>query len=124
MTISIRPLAGIQAKYYYLRMVRKIDENIWTVDGPDVVFTGITMNTRMTVVRLNDGRLWIHSPIQLSDDVVDFVAGLGGRVSVLVAPNKLHYMFIDPWRERYADAVIFAHGDLKKKTLPSRIQSC
>jgi len=96
-------------------MIKEIDENIWTVDGPDVVFTGITMNTRMTVVRLTDGSLWIHSPIQLSDEVAAFLRGLGGQVSVLIAPNKFHHLFIDPWRERYSDAVIYAHEDLKKK---------
>ncbi len=96
-------------------MIRKIDDDIWTVDGPKVVFTGISMNTRMTVVRLSDGRLWIHSPIQLSDDVQEFLRGLGDRVAVLVAPNKFHYMFMDPWRECYADVLIFAHEDLKKK---------
>ena len=96
-------------------MITEIDENIWTVDGPDVVFTGITMNTRMTVVQLADGRLWIHSPVQLNDAVAAFLEGLGGQIAALVAPNKFHYLFIDPWRRKYADAVIFAHEDLKKK---------
>lgn len=96
-------------------MVSEIDDDIWTVDGPEVVFTGITMNTRMTVVRLSDGRLWVHSPIQLSDDVSHFLKELGDRVAVLVAPNKLHHMYIDPWREKYKDAITFAHEDLKKK---------
>ena len=96
-------------------MIRKIDDDIWTIDGPEIVFTGITMNTRMTVVRLTDGRLWIHSPIQLSDYVSDFLRELSNRIAVLIAPNKLHHMYIDPWRERYTDAITFAHNNLKKK---------
>lgn len=96
-------------------MIREVDDDIWTVDGPEIVFTGITMNTRMTVVRLTDGRLWIHSPIRLSEDVADFLTELGDRIAVLVAPNKLHHMYIDPWRERYTEAITFAHEDLKKK---------
>ena len=103
-------------------MTREIGKDIWTVDGPDVVFTGISINTRMTIVRLDDDSLWIHSPIELSNDVSDFVSGLGGNVAALVAPNKLHYMFIEPWRNQFPDAVVFAHADLKKK-VPSLADS-
>lgn len=97
------------------RMIKEIDKDIWTVDGPDIVFTGMPMNTRMIVVRLNDDSLWIHSPIELSEKVAEFLRELGGHVTTLVAPNKLRYMFIDPWRKRYPDAVVYAHEDLRKK---------
>ena len=96
-------------------MIREVDENIWTVDGPDVVFTGMAMNTRMTVVRLDDGGLWIHSPIELNEDVAEFVSSLDEQITALVAPNKLHHMFMERWRSRHPEAVVFAHEDLKTK---------
>ncbi len=96
-------------------MAAQIDEDIWTMDGPEVVFAGAPMHTRMTVVRLYDGRLWVHSPIELSECVLGFVRSLGGDVAALIAPNKFHYMFIDPWREAFPDARVFAEEDLVQK---------
>ncbi|NKC01728.1 MAG: DUF4336 domain-containing protein [Pseudomonadales bacterium] len=96
-------------------MIRAIDDNIWTVVGPDVVFAGATMHTRMTVVRLSSGQLWVHSPIAWSDEVERFVDGQGGDVVALVAPNKFHYLYLDVWREHHPEAVVFAEADLKKK---------
>jgi uncharacterized protein DUF4336 len=96
-------------------MVTQLDENIWTYDGPVVVFAGAPMHTRMTVIRLHDGRLWVHSPIELSENVQSFIKSLNGDVAALVAPNKFHYMFIEPWRDAFPHAAVFAEENLIHK---------
>ena len=96
-------------------MARKIAKDIWTVDGPEVVFAGAAMHTRMTVVRLHDGRLWVHSPITFSETVRSFVDELGGAVAALVAPNRFHYLFIDQWREAFPEARVYAEEELIRK---------
>lgn len=96
-------------------MAKQISDDIWTMDGPDIVFAGASMHTRMTVVRLDDGGLWVHSPIELSDEVRAFIENIGGDVAALIAPNKFHYMFIGPWRETYPTAKVFAEEELAKK---------
>lgn len=96
-------------------MTKVIDENIWTVDGPDIVFAGASMHTRMTVIRLADDRLWVHSPIELSDEVREFVDGLGGEVAALIAPNKFHYLFVEPWQAAFPEAHLFAEQELLQK---------
>lgn len=48
-------------------MIKEIAANIWTVEGPELVFAGAPMLTRMTVVRLNNGSLWVHSPVRLDE---------------------------------------------------------
>ena len=96
----------------YCRMATQIGQDIWTVDGPDVVFSGVSMNTRMTIARLRDGKLWIHSPIELSDATKAVVDDLGGAVAALIAPNKYHHLFIDRWLDLYPDAGVFAHEEL------------
>jgi hypothetical protein len=40
-------------------------QNIWIVDGPLVLDMGILFPTRMTVVRLQNGSLWISSPVSV-----------------------------------------------------------
>jgi len=96
-------------------MTIQISNDIWTIDGPDVVFAGASIHTRMTVVRLHDERLWVHSPIELNGDTRAFIDELGGDIAALIAPNKFHYMFIEPWREAFPETEVFAEADLARK---------
>lgn len=96
-------------------MATQISIGIWTMDGPEVVFAGASMRTRMTVIRLHDGRLWVHSPIELSRSTHAFLDDLGGEIAALIAPNKFHYMFIEQWREAFPDARVFVDEDLVRK---------
>ncbi len=92
-----------------------LGDRIWMVGGPELVFAGAPMNTRMTVVRLESGALWIHSPIALTDVVTEFIESLGGDVCAIVAPNKFHHLWVADWRERFPEARVFAEADLKRK---------
>lgn len=51
---------------------------------------GIGTSTRMTVVRLGDGTLWVHSPVPLAPDLRAQVRTLGD-VAWIVAPNRYHH---------------------------------
>lgn len=48
--------------------LKAIAQDFWMVDGPAIKMSfGITtvpFSTRMTVVRLEDGKLWLHSLIR------------------------------------------------------------
>ena len=94
---------------------REIAGNVWTVEGPEIVFLGASMHTRMTVVRLSGGELWVHSPIPLDETVQQFLGTLGGAVVALVAPNKFHHLFVSQWREAYPTARVFAEQTLKNR---------
>lgn len=85
------------------------------MDGSSVSFVGAETNTRMTVAKLSDGSLWIHSPIAWTNDVAAFLQQLGGRVGAIIAPNKYHYVSVDEWRERFPQASTFAEPALRKK---------
>ena len=53
--------------YEPLYLLKKVDQNIWIVDGDliqmDMKVFKLPFQTRMTVIKLNDDKLWIHSPI-------------------------------------------------------------
>lgn len=51
-------------------MLNEIERDIWVADGASVPFFGFPYPTRMTVVRLADGSLWVCSPIALSPAMV------------------------------------------------------
>jgi len=46
----------------------------------------------MTVVRLRDGSLWVHSPISPTRDLINELQKLG-TVRYVLAPNKSHHLF-------------------------------
>ncbi|MBD1917252.1 MULTISPECIES: hypothetical protein [Cyanophyceae] len=56
--------------YEPINTLKLIADGIWIVDGPIVKMamygTAIPFTTRMTVVRLDNGGLWCHSPIELT----------------------------------------------------------
>jgi len=65
-------------------MLNQLGSIIWTVEGPQVIFAGAPMHTRMTVVKLSDGSLWLHSPVELNPVIQRAIDKLG-PVRVLIA---------------------------------------
>jgi hypothetical protein len=95
------------APYLPLSTLKAFADQVWIVDGPEIGmgFLGLSLPfpTRMTVVRLPSGDLWIHSPIAWSDELAASLAELG-RVRHLVAPSTLHYWWLPDWRNRFPEA--------------------
>jgi hypothetical protein len=95
-------------------MLKPFGPEIWIADGPPVSTGGFHYATRMAVIRLSDGSLFIWSPIQLTDGLRTEVNTLGD-VRYLVAPNSLHHLFLDDWRRAYTSAKLYASPGLRKK---------
>ena len=95
-------------------MLTEIDRDIWIAEGPSVSFFGFPYPTRMTLVRLSDGGLWLCSPIELSDALADAVAALG-PVQHLVSPNKIHHLFLGQWARAWPDAKLWASPGLARR---------
>jgi hypothetical protein len=70
--------------------------------------------TRMTIVRLSNGRLWIWSPIELNSELEKAVDGLGS-VEYLVSPNKLHHLCLGQWATRWPAARLYASPGLARR---------
>jgi hypothetical protein len=93
--------------YAPLQCLKPFADEVWIVDGPEIGmgYFGLTLPfpTRMAVVRLVDRKLWVHSPIAWNDDLAAEIDQLG-TVEYLVAPNTLHYSYLETWRSRYPQA--------------------
>ena len=96
---------------------------LWTADGQ--VDKGVPkflqkydFSTRMTVIRLTDGGLFLHSPIRLDGGLRAELDGLG-EVRAIVAPNKFHHLFAGDACAAYPNAKLYgALGlPLKRKDL-------
>jgi Domain of unknown function (DUF4336) len=95
-------------------MLKPFGHEVWTADGPDVVIVGFHYPTRMAVIRLSDGCLFIWSPIQLSEILRAEVDALG-QVRHIIAPNSLHHLFLPEWKSAYPEARVYAPPGLRKK---------
>jgi hypothetical protein len=85
-------------------------ENLWIVDGPTIRFgmlwPKMPFPTRMTVIRLSCGNLFIHSPTPLGAELkAEF--GKAGILRWIVSPNRLHYWWIPEWKAAFPDAEVY-----------------
>lgn len=94
-------------------MLREIDRDIWVAERP-LRYFGLSVGTRMTVIRLTSGELVVISPIQIDDATVDRFSKLG-TVSHIIAPNLYHYLFAADFQKLYPNALFWAAPGLDTK---------
>lgn len=95
-------------------MLEPFGEDIWLAGGPVTAVAGFRYPTRMAVVRLSDGGLFIWSPVALSEPLRAAVDALG-EVRHVVAPNSLHHLFLKDWRRAYPAARLYAPPGLRAR---------
>jgi hypothetical protein len=72
------------------------------------------VTSRMTVIRLKDGRILIHSPVPIEQDLRSAVENLG-QVAALIAPNLFHHQFLSEWSSAFPNAKAFCAPGLVAK---------
>ena len=94
--------------------LQQVANRLWVYNGDIINFLGLPYSTRMTVVKLDEERLWIHSPTALTSDLQAEIDSLG-KVCYLVAPNKLHHLFLPQWQAAYPESESYAAPGLIDK---------
>jgi hypothetical protein len=95
-------------------MLDQVHEALWVAEGEIVSFFGAGYPTRSVIVRLEDGDLWIWSPVKLTADLRSEVDRLG-PVRYLVSPNKLHHLYLQEWKAAYPEATLWGPQSTIKK---------
>lgn len=72
-------------------MLTELASDLWVATRPQRFF-GLEVGARMTVIRLRDGGLWLHSPLRLDGGLREALGALG-PVRFAVAPNRLHHLY-------------------------------
>ena len=110
--------------YDPLYQLKLMAENIWIVDGPAIEMsfglTKVPFSTRMTVVKLANGKLWCHSPIQPNQALLDSLDQLG-EVAYLIGPNKLHYAYLQAWKDLYPSAQVWLAPGIDQRARAQKI---
>lgn len=76
--------------------------------------------TRMTVVRLANGDLFLHSPIAFDAGLAATLENMG-TIRHLVSPNQWHYAHIGEWQSAYPDALAWASPGVRRRARARRI---
>lgn len=94
-------------------MLESIADNLW-VEARPLRFFGLETGRRMTVVRLANGGLFVHSPVSLDGGTKEAVDALG-PVTAVVAPSLFHHLAAGEWIRAYPDARVYACPGLTHK---------
>jgi Domain of unknown function (DUF4336) len=88
-------------------------ENLWHAQ---CTFTanGVPISSRMTVARLPGSRLWLHSPIPIDRSLRRDIEALG-TVRYVVAPCKMHHLFVADCAAAFPQAELFGAPGLRAK---------
>jgi hypothetical protein len=94
-------------------MLTPLAPGIWHAQRGFTV-SSLAMIATMTVVRLADGSVWLHSPIEIDDALRAQIDAIG-PVAYIVAPNKVHHLFVNKALALYPQARVFGAPGLEEK---------
>jgi hypothetical protein len=94
-------------------MLQRFREGLWVEARPQK-FWGVETGTRMTIVRLSDGGLFVHCPVALDAVTRDAVDALG-PVRAVVAASLYHHLYVGEWMAAYPKATFWACPELQAK---------
>lgn len=94
-------------------MLARFADDVWTTERTQR-FYGLETGTRMTVVRLGDGGLFVHCPVALDPDTKRAVDALG-PVRAIAASSLFHHLYVGDWQAAYPTATFHPCPGLAKK---------
>lgn len=100
--------------YPPLDTLKPLADDLWIVDSAPISALGMKLPIRMTVIRLPDGGLWLHSPTRYTPSLAKALTALG-PIRHLVAPTLAHWMFVEEWQRACPDATVWAVPALRTR---------
>ena len=94
-------------------MLQQLGEGLWTAAALQS-FMGLHLGTRMSVVRLEDGGLWVYSPVPLRAELKAQLDAIG-EVTDIVAPNVGHHLYAKQYKDAYPNASVHAASGVEKR---------
>jgi hypothetical protein len=94
-------------------MLQQLDDDLWVVERRQR-FYGLEVGCRMTVMRLDGGRLFLHSPVTLDPELRRELDALGA-VRYAVAPNRFHHLYAGEVAKLYPEARLWVAAGVERK---------
>ena len=106
--------SDIRATYPPLDTPKPVADNLWVVDSGPLRAFGIPLPVRMTVLRLETGEVWLHSPTRFTPELRAALERIG-PIRHLVAPNSAHWTYLREWQAHCPDALTWAAPGLRDR---------
>jgi hypothetical protein len=90
-----------------------IPGRIWLKEYP-VHYAGCDFYSRMTVIRLSDSHIMLHSPCEIDEELKNQIQTLG-TVSYIVAPGSYHFSYILSAQQAFPEAETFLCPGIERK---------
>ncbi len=85
---------------------KSLAPNLWVVDQPDFNTGVAKIGTRMTVIKLASGGLFLHSPTKLDEETKQALDAIG-EVRAVVAPSRAHHLFVGDYIKTWPGAKLY-----------------
>ena len=97
------------------RALRSLGPGVWVADRPFKLPLRLgDIGCRMTIIRLANGGLFLHSPVPL-DGPLRAALGQLGTVRAIVAPSRAHHLFVGDYLDVYRGAKLHGAPGLSEK---------
>lgn len=94
-------------------VIEYIPNKIWIKEYP-IHYAGTDFNSRMTIVRLVNGNLFVHSPCEIDSETKASIDSLG-NVEFIVAPGSYHYLHVSSAQKAFPEAETFICPGIERK---------
>jgi hypothetical protein len=101
-------------------MLEQLADGLWVEERPFRAGPFLEIGTRMTVVRLADGGLFLHSLVEIDEETRAALEALG-PVRFLVAGNLLHHLYLAGAAKAFPQAQLFGPQGLAAKRKDLRL---
>lgn len=95
-------------------------DDVWIVDS-EIATAAMALPIRMTVVRLVNGELLLHSPTRWTPALAAAIGELG-TIAHLVAPNVAHWTRIAGWQRAFPHALTWGAPGLRERGAVQRAE--
>ena len=104
------PLVPFLSRRTVLREVVK--NKVWTLEQEQGIGfdLGVSTNVRCTIVKMRDGRLWVHDPVAPTVECLQMIESIGGDVAyvVLATTQYEHKVFAGPFARKFPDGTFLS----------------
>lgn len=97
-------------------MLKPVDENLWIYEEA-ASRLGFEFGARMTIVRLQDESLLLHSPLAISPELKNEIDALG-EVRFVVSPFRFHFLHLGDCFRVYPGAQFYAPPGMNTAKFP------
>lgn len=96
-----------------MSLMEFVPGSIWLQEYP-IRYAGCDFNARMTVIKLSDGKLMLHSPCEIDAATKTAISKLG-RVACIVAPGSYHYFHVASAQAAFPNAETYICPGVERK---------